>query len=104
MINFQTGFCVKIEFVNKENEIAWFENKINELKKLLESLLEEDSGRARSICHKILGTAKSFGLYALEDQVEQIHETLKSNSVKFSDLILGCRSLLKELEQIKEEL
>jgi hypothetical protein len=30
MINFQTGFCVKIEFVNKENEIAWFENKINE--------------------------------------------------------------------------
>lgn len=58
---------------------TYISNKEKEINELLISLGERDTTSAAGICHKILGTTRSFGLFKLDREIEEIQNLLKDD-------------------------
>lgn len=81
---------------------VFISNKITEINSLIEHLKNEDSESASKVCHKILGTAKSFGFNKLDKLIEHIHSTVRKDSaVNFEDLLEIANQSKSHLEEVK---
>lgn len=76
---------------------TYLDNKMNEVKGVLRGLYEDDYEQAAALCHKILGTAKSFGLLKVDRLVSEVQSDIKSESK-----VLLKENSIKKMEEVKD--
>lgn len=83
---------------------TYLNNKIKEVDSLKAFIINKDDGGVCSICHKILGTAKSFGLFRVDREIEEAHKLAKSDFAKhykeIENLVNSSSEHLNELKKL----
>lgn len=77
-----------LEYDFKEYLPTYIENKVKEVSELKTFLLSDDEVQASAVCHKILGTAKSFGLFKIDREIEEVQICIKDNYPENKDKIV----------------
>jgi CheY-like chemotaxis protein/anti-sigma regulatory factor (Ser/Thr protein kinase) len=72
----------------KEYLPTYMANKIKEISELVACVEKKEKNEAAALCHKILGTARSFGFYKLDRDIERIQKLIKEDFISFYDEIL----------------
>jgi len=83
-------------------------NKIDELSLLEVAVSKEDLETIRSIVHKVLGTALSFGIQKLNDDLILVQQYVNSNNFaekksEIESLVKGCLDYIRQLDQSLSE-
>jgi signal transduction histidine kinase len=66
----------------------YIENKVKEVGELKTFLAGDNEAQASAVCHKILGTAKSFGLFKVDREIEEVQVCIKDNYFENKNKIL----------------
>ena len=66
----------------------YIRNKLDEIENMIISIEEDDATDASAYCHKILGTAKSFGLNRVNEDIELVQSLIKQDLVKYKAKVL----------------
>ena len=83
----------------------YLELKQEEMEDMIEAHKRMDSARVLSLCHKILGTAKSFGLNKMDKDVERVQVLAKKDYTLNQDAISRLvEQILKEHKELIEKL
>ncbi len=81
---------------------TYIDNKLNEVRELKSWVVKRNVIKASGMCHKVLGTAKSFGLFKIDRELELaqklIKQDLEANYQDINDLV---ESSLDHLEKLK---
>jgi YesN/AraC family two-component response regulator len=87
----------------KEYLPTYLTNKIKETYELKAYVEKGESENGSAICHKILGTAKSFGLFKIDREIEETQCLIKDNlSKNYEEVISLVDSSIEHLEVLKE--
>ena len=72
----------------KEYLPTYMANKVKEISELVACVEKKEKNESAALCHKILGTARSFGFYKLDRDIERIQKLIKEDFISFYDEIL----------------
>jgi signal transduction histidine kinase len=82
---------------------TYMKNKKVEIDELLTLIENNDQEGTAGICHKLLGTLRSFGFFKLDREIEAIHKMTKEDFVNSHDSILSAaievKSYFSQLEK-----
>lgn len=83
----------------------YLEIKIDEIQQMIEAVLKNDKTTILSLCHKILGTASSFGFHKIAKDIEEIQILCKNDFEKNKELCYQMMNTsLSELKVISVDL
>lgn len=84
---------------------VYMDNKRFEINQLLESIENRDRDSAAGLCHKILGTVRSFGFFKLDRDITILHGKIKKDFEGMYDEICSLGSDLNEYyEKLESEM
>ncbi len=89
----------------KEYLPTYLENKEKEVLELKAYVEQDNFSDASAVCHKILGTARSFGLFKLDREIEDVQKMVKSTEAlnckdQVMELVNSCKEHLASLKNL----